>query len=92
MRSPYDIIRTLLHTEKGSHLEADGCYQFLVAKDATKVDVKRSVEKLYKVKVLDVNTLVLRGKMKRVRRQLGKRPDWKKAYVRVEKGQKIEIK
>ena len=92
MSSPYDIIKTLLHTEKGSRLEAGGCYQFLVDNRATKVDIRRSVEKIYKVKVTDVNTMVIRGKMKRVRTQLGKKPDWKKAYVRVAEGQKIEVK
>ena len=92
MHSPYDIIKTLIHSEKGTRLETDGCYQFYVAKDATKIDIKRAVEKIYKVKVLDVNTLVVRGKMKRVRYQLGKKPDWKKAFVQLEKDQKIEVK
>lgn len=92
MSSPYDVIKTLLHTEKGSRLEGDGCYQFLVDKKATKVDIGRAVEKIYKVKVTDVNTMVIRGKMKRVRAQLGKKPDWKKAFVRLAEGQKIEVK
>lgn len=92
MLSPYDIIKTLIHSEKGSSLEPKGCYQFFVASGATKIDIRRAVEKIYKVKVLDVNTLVMHGKMKRVRYQLGKQPDWKKAYVRLAPGQKIEIK
>lgn len=92
MFSPYDIIKSLIHTEKGTRLEGDGCYQFYVSKNATKVDIGRSVEKIYKVKVKSVNTAVVAGKMKRVRQQLGKQPDWKKAFVQLEKGQKIEVK
>ncbi len=92
MYSPYDTIKTLIHSEKGSRLENDGCYLFLVAKNATKIDIKRAVEKIYKVKVTDVNTVTSRGKMKRVRYQLGKQPDWKKAYVQLASGQKIEVK
>ncbi len=92
MYSPYDIIKTLIHSEKGARLESDSCYQFLVDNKATKVDIKRAVEKIYKVKVEDVNTVVVHGKMKRVRQQIGKQPDWKKAFVRLAKGQKIEVK
>ncbi len=92
MFNPYDIIKTLIQTEKGSRIEAGGCYQFYVARHATKIDIKRAVESVYKVRVDRVNTLVVRGKMRRVRMQLGKQPDWKKAYVRLEEGQKIEIK
>lgn len=92
MLSPYDIIRTLIHTEKGTRLESGDCYQFLVAKSATKIDIGKAIEKIYKVKVLDVNTVVVHGKLKRVRTQLGRKPDWKKAFVRLQKGQKIEVK
>lgn len=92
MFNPYDVIKTLLHSEKGARLEADGCYLFLVACDAGKVAITRAVEKIYKVKVRDVNTVNVRGKMKRVRTQIGKKTDWKKAYVRLAEGQKIEIK
>lgn len=92
MYSPYDIIKTLIHSEKGSRLEADGCYQFYVASSASKVDIKRAVEKIYKVKVRDVNTMIVRGKMKRIRMQLGKQPDWKKAFVRLEENQKIDVR
>ncbi len=92
MHNPYDIIKTLIHSEKGSRLETGGCYQFYVSIDATKIDIKRAIEKIYKVSVLDVNTLVARGKMKRVRYQLGKQPDWKKAFVQLAKDQKIEVK
>jgi large subunit ribosomal protein L23 len=92
MNSPYDIIKTLIQTEKGVRLEGGGTYQFIVANTATKIDIRRAVEKVYKVKVEDVNTVVVRGKIKRVRQIPGKQPDWKKAYVRLAAGQKIEIK
>ena len=92
MLNPYDTIRALIHSEKGSRLEGMGCYQFRVTPQATKVDIKRAVEKIYKVKVKSVNTMVVHGKMKRVRMQLGKKPDWKKAFVQLTEGQKIEIK
>jgi len=92
MFNAYDIIKTLVQTEKGARIEGDGVYQFLVTNKSTKVDIKRAVESIYKVRVSTVNTLVMRGKMRRVRRQLGKQPDWKKAYVRLEEGQKIDQK
>ena len=92
MHSPYDIIKTLIHTEKGTRLESDRCYLFTVAKEATKIDIKHAVEKIYKVKVLDVNTAVIRGKMKRIRTQLGKKPYLKKAYVHLAECQKIDVK
>ena len=92
MYSPYDIIKTLIHSEKSARLEDKACYQFLVDKKATKIDIKRAVEKIYKVKVTDVNTVIVFGKMKRVRQQLGKQPDWKKAFVTLVKGSKIEVK
>ena len=92
MYNPYDIIKTLLHSEKGARLETQRCYQFLVSPDATKIDIARAVSKIYKVKVEVVNTVNVRGKMKRVRTQIGKKPDWKKAYVRLAAGQKIDIK
>lgn len=92
MHSAYDIIKALLHSEKGSALSGRGCYQFRIGRCATKVDVKRAIEAIYKVKVTGVRTVMVRGKNKRVRMQLGKKPDWKKAYVQLAAGQKIEVK
>jgi len=92
MFNPYDIIKTLIQTEKGTRAEKDASYQFFVSMKATKIDIRRAVEAIYKVGVRSVNTLVVHGKMRRVRTQLGKQPDWKKAYVRLMEGQKIEIK
>lgn len=92
MYSPYDIIKTLIHSEKGARLEAGSCYQFYVAKKATKIDIKKAIEKIYKVKVKAVNCVIVHGKMKRIRQQLGKLPDWKKAFVQLARGEKIEVK
>lgn len=92
MYSPYDTIKTLIHSEKSSRLEQKGCYLFLVTNQATKIDISKAVEKIYKVKIKSVHTVLVRGKMKRVRTQLGKQPDWKKAYVQLIAGQKIEVK
>ena len=61
-----------------------GKYTFKVNKKATKVDIKRAVEKLFEVKVLSVNTMTVKGKEKRVGRSVGKTSDWKKAIVTIE--------
>ncbi len=86
----YDVIKSLVRTEKGSVLEAQRKYLFHVAPDATKVAVKRAVEEIYKVKVNDVNTSIVPGKLKRVRVKAGYTSNWKKAIVSLKEGQKIE--
>jgi large subunit ribosomal protein L23 len=86
----YDILKALVRTEKGSGLEAERKYTFRVAESATKVDVKRAVEEIYKVKVQDVNTGHVPGKLKRVRFRTGYTTGWKKAIVTLKEGQKIE--
>ena len=91
MKSSYDIIKSLIRTEKSTVHEPEGKYLFLVDITANKIEVKRAVEEVYKVKVKDVNTLVVRGKMKRVRYQIGRVPDFKKAMVTLKEGQKIEM-
>ena len=69
MISSYDIIKSLLRTEKSTMYEPQGKYLFLVDKSANKIQIKRAVEEIYKVKVKNVNTFISRGKMKRVRYQ-----------------------
>lgn len=91
MNSSFDIIRALIRTEKSTLQEPQGKYLFLVAKSANKLQIKRAVEELYKVKVNTVNTLVASGKLKKVRYQLGRTPDTKKAFVTLKVGQKIEV-
>ncbi len=84
-----DIIKSLLRTEKSTLYEPAGKYLFLVKNSANKIQIKRAVEELSKVKVKDVNTFVSFGKMKRVRYQVGRTPDLKKAIVTLKEGQKI---
>jgi len=89
---PYKIIRKPLLTEKGSTLrDEENVYLFEVAKDASKDQISKAVEAIFAVKVTDVNTLVARGKVKRVKNRLGKTRNFKKAYVRLAEGSKIDL-
>lgn len=87
----YDILKTLLRTEKGTAAIAQNKYLFSVRRDANKIQIKQAVEDIYKVKVDSVNTVVMAGKLKRVRRDAGLTPDWKKAVVTLKEGQKIDV-
>jgi len=90
MRDPRKIIISHLLTEKYSELkEKDNTYVFQVNKSANKIEIKDAVEALFKVKVDTVRTINNRGKMKRLGRFVGKRPNWKKALVILAKGQSI---
>lgn len=90
MKNSYGIIVSLLQTEKGSNLLPLNKYLFRVDRDANKLDIKRAVEEIFKVKVTDVNVLTVLGKKKRLRYKEGKTPDWKKAIVTLKQGEKIE--
>jgi large subunit ribosomal protein L23 len=91
MKNPHDVVKGLLRTEKGSVLHPEGKYLFWVANAANKIEIKKSVEDIYKVKVASVNTMVMRGKLRRVRYAEGKTPDWKKAVVTLKEGNKIDV-
>jgi len=91
MITAYDIIKALIRTEKSTQYEPAGKYLFLVSNAANKVQIKKAVEEIYKVKVDKVNTVISIGKLKRVRHQLGRTPDTKKAVVTLKAGQKIEV-
>jgi large subunit ribosomal protein L23 len=85
-----DVIRRPLVTEKTTIAREQGAVVvFEVARDATKIDIKRAVEKLFGSKVLDVRTQLVHGKFKRQGRFEGQRPDWKKAWVRLREGEKV---
>jgi len=85
-----DVIRRPLITEKTTLLREDGqTVVFEVAAHATKVDIRRAVEKLLGSKVAAVRTSIVHGKFKRQGRFIGQRSDWKKAYVRLRAGEKI---
>lgn len=85
-----DVIRRPLVTEKTTLLRENArTIVFEVAAGATKVDIKRAVEKLLGSKVELIRTSIAHGKMKRQGRFMGQRSDWKKAYVKLREGQKI---
>lgn len=86
------VIKGPLITEKlDKAREKHRQYSFIVNRDATKLDVARAVSTLFKVTVEDVRTAVVRGKIKRIGTSIGKRPNFKKAFVTLKAGDKIEI-
>lgn len=88
----HDVIKGPLITEKLDQArEKFRQYSFIVDKKATKVDVARAVENLFKVTVEGVRTNVVRGKVKRVGKSIGQRPNYKKAVVTLKEGDKIEL-
>jgi large subunit ribosomal protein L23 len=92
MRGPQDIIKAPLISEKGSLLaESTQQVLFKVRPDANKIEVKKAVETLFKVKVRRVRMARYLGKIRRVGRSMGRRPEWKKAYVTLREGDKIDF-
>lgn len=86
------IKRPLILTEKGNLLrEKDNKYLFEVARDANKHQIKDAVETLFNVKVLDVSTMVVRGRMRRMGRGHSKTQNWKKAIVKLGEGESIDF-
>jgi large subunit ribosomal protein L23 len=88
----YQIIREPHITEKAT-LQKEGANQisFKVHKRANKIEIKQAIETLFKTRVLDVQIMNVRGKQRRVGRNVGKRPDWKKAVVKLAPGENIEF-
>jgi large subunit ribosomal protein L23 len=87
----YDVIRAPLVTEKSTMVSESNQVMFKVAMSATKPDIKEAVERLFNVKVLAVNTLIRKGKIRRFRGVKGQQSDFKKAIVTLEEGQTIDI-
>ncbi len=87
----YDVIRAPIVTEKSTAVSENNQVMFKVALSATKPDIKEAVERLFKVKVLAVNTLIRKGKVKRFRGVKGQQGDFKKAIVTLQEGQTIDI-
>ncbi|MCG8356555.1 MAG: 50S ribosomal protein L23 [Kiloniellales bacterium] len=87
----YQVIRRPVVTEKSTLSSEHGQVVFQVPLDANKFEIKTAVENLFKVKVKAVNTLRQKGKTKRFRGQIGRRPDTKKAYVTLEEGHSIDV-
>jgi large subunit ribosomal protein L23 len=90
--TPADIIRRpIALTEKAARLKENNKVVFEVAMAANKIEIRRAVEALFSVKVAEVNTLVYRGKPKRMGRAADKRPNWKKAVVTLAEGSDIQF-
>jgi large subunit ribosomal protein L23 len=87
----YYVIKRPLITEKNSVLAEQGVYAFEVSRTATKQDIKKAVEKFFRVKVAQVNTSVCRGRAKRTKFGIGEPNVWKKALVKLRKGEKISL-
>lgn len=90
MKSMYDVIKRPILTEKSnSQKETANQITFEVDRRANKIEVKQAVEKIFKIKVLDVHMMMVHGKVKRFKNILGKRSDWKKAIVTLKPGEKV---
>ena len=88
----YDIVLRPIITEKSSLLKDNANqYVFEVQRDANRIEIKKAVEKLFKVKVLSVRISIMDGKTRKLGRFSGKRPDWKKAIIKVSLKDKITI-
>jgi len=92
MEDIYNIIRRPLITEKTTRQkETHSQYAFEVDRRANKIEIKRAVEQLFRVKVKQVNVSRVHGKVKRLGKNVGKRSDWKKALVSLKEGQRIDF-
>jgi large subunit ribosomal protein L23 len=90
MKNPAEVLFGHLVTEKGSRSRENNCYVFRVAQSANKIDVRTAIEKAFNVSVLSVNTVNCGGKKRVMRGKLGRTSSFKKAYVRLKAGQKID--
>jgi len=87
-----NVLKAPLVTEKLDGLrEEQSTYAFEVDRAATKLDVREAVEKLFKVRVLEVRTAIMRGKKKRLGARVGQQSNWKRALVKLQPGQKLDI-
>lgn len=92
MRTLYEVIKRPIISEKSTALaEIAGKYAFEVAPRANKQEIRDAVERLFNVRVSSVRTMVMHGKKKRVGRFETKRANWKKAFVTLAEGQKIDF-
>jgi large subunit ribosomal protein L23 len=91
-RAKHDVLIQPLLTEKITAMrEAGNKVGFMVRPDANRIEIKRAVESVLNVKVVRVNVMTVPGKVKRMGRFAGKRPDWKKAIVTLKPGEKLEM-
>ena len=87
----FDIIRRPIITEKATMASESGTLAFEVAMECSKKEIKTAIEDLFSVKVKAVNTLIIKGKTKRFRGQLGRRRNMKKAYITLVEGNTIDV-
>ncbi len=87
----YDTILAPVITEKATLVAEENKIIFRVPLTATKVEIRQAVENLFKVDVTKVNTILMKGKTKRFRGIVGRRPDWKKAIVTLKDGQSVDV-
>jgi large subunit ribosomal protein L23 len=86
------VLKAPLITEKLDAMrEEQSTYAFEVDRRATKVDVREAIEKLFKVRVVEVRTAIMRGKKKRLGVRMGQQSNWKRALVKLQPGQKLDI-
>jgi large subunit ribosomal protein L23 len=86
----YQVLKLPVITEKSTYVKENlSTLTFKVARDANKQEIKDAVQKIFKVKVDSVRTATFHGKNRRQGRFTGRRPDWKKAYVTLKKGEKM---
>ncbi|MDP2167592.1 MAG: 50S ribosomal protein L23 [Thermodesulfovibrionales bacterium] len=92
MKSIYSVIKKPLFTEKGANLkETQNKVLVEVYKDANKIEIKKAIEELFKVKVEKVSTINTRGKIKTLGKSKGRRPGRKKAIITLKKGEKLDF-
>ena len=87
----WEIIRAPVVTEKATWISEHNQVAFYVELEANKFEIMRAVEKLFKVKVVSVNTIRMRGKTKQFRNRPGRRSDYKKAIIRLAEGDRIDL-
>lgn len=93
-KSPYEVLGVPLITERATILSSDEVnpqYVFRVGTGVNKIELAKAIEKVYKVKVVKVNTIRCKGKLKRQGRFVGHKSDWKKAFVSLAPGQKLDL-
>lgn len=85
------LVRPLVTEKTTSQLTGPNDYAFEVVPSANKIQIKEAIERVYGVHVVDVRTMIVRGKLKRTGRHVGKRSNWKKAYVRLAEGETLNL-
>ncbi|MFZ5752949.1 MAG: 50S ribosomal protein L23 [Bacillota bacterium] len=91
MRNPHEVLIKPVVTEKTTNLMEENKYTFEVDRDANKIEIKHAVESIFKVNVVDVKTLTVKSKPKRMGKYVGRTSSWKKAIVTLKPGERLPI-